>query len=60
MRNRSSATFLTILWILSLGQFPGAAEDPLHVLPANSIERLRLDFNASRGKVRLIFMLSPT
>jgi hypothetical protein len=36
------------------------AEDNLHILPVDSIERLRLDFNASRSKVRLVFMLSPT
>jgi hypothetical protein len=37
-----------------------AAEVPLHVLKANDIQRLRLDFNASRSKVRLLFLLSPT
>jgi hypothetical protein len=36
------------------------ADDSLHILPQNSIERLRLDFNASRTKVRLLFLLSPT
>jgi hypothetical protein len=35
-------------------------EDSLHVLKGNDIERLRLDFNASRSKVRLLFLLSPT
>ena len=36
------------------------AEDELHILQPNNIDRLRLDFNASRSKVRLVFMLSPT
>ncbi len=38
----------------------GFAELQLHVLPGKNIDRLRLDFNASRSKVRLVFMLSPT
>ncbi len=43
------------------GTARAAAEDnPLHVLKAGDIERLRLDFNASRSKVRLLFLLSPT
>jgi len=37
-----------------------ADDNPLHVLTANDIERLRLDFNASRSKVRLLLLLSPT
>jgi len=37
-----------------------AAEDTLHILRRDDVERLRLDFNASRDKVRLLFMLSPT
>jgi len=36
------------------------AEDTLHILRQDDVERLRLDFNASRDKVRLLFMLSPT
>ncbi len=36
------------------------ADDNLHILPQNDIDRLRLDFNASRMKVRLLFLLSPT
>jgi hypothetical protein len=60
MQNRIPATFLTVFWMFSFGQYPGAAEDPLHMLEANNIERLRLDFNASHSKVRLVFMLSPT
>jgi hypothetical protein len=51
---------LTMLGLLSLWRLPNAAEDPLYILPADNIERLRLDFNASRSKVRLVFMLSPT
>ncbi len=34
--------------------------DNLHIRQPNNIDRLRLDFNASRSKVRLVFMLSPT
>ena len=37
-----------------------AADDNLHVLPPDNIDRLKLDFDASRSKVRLVFMLSPT
>lgn len=36
------------------------AEDQLHVLGSGNIERLRMDFNASRTKVRLFCVLSPT
>ena len=36
------------------------AGDNLHVLPQDNLDRLRLDFNASRIKVRLLFILSPT
>ena len=35
-------------------------DNPLHVLSADDVERLRLDFNASRNKVRLLLLLSPT
>jgi hypothetical protein len=35
-------------------------DDNLHILQPDNIDRLRLDFNASRSKVRLVFMLSPT
>ncbi len=37
-----------------------ASDDTLHVLKPGDIERLRLDFNASRSKVRLLLLLSPT
>lgn len=37
-----------------------AAEDVLHALKGEDLERLRLDFNASRSKVRLLLILSPT
>ena len=57
-------------WFLAL--LPGAfssvirttraqtSEDTLHVLEGDDVERLRLDFNASHNKVRLLFLLSPT
>ena len=32
----------------------------MHVLQGDNLERLRMDFNTSRGKVRLLFVLSPT
>ena len=35
-------------------------DDSLHLLKPGDIERLRMDFNASRSKVRLLFLLSPT
>ena len=37
-----------------------ADDDSLHLLKPGDIERLRMDFNASRSKVRLLFLLSPT
>jgi hypothetical protein len=37
-----------------------AAEEPLHILQGGDIGRLRLDFNASTSKVRLLLLLSPT
>ncbi len=36
------------------------ADDQLHVLGPGDFERLRMDFNASRTKVRLFSVLSPT
>jgi hypothetical protein len=36
------------------------AQGDLHVLPQDRIDRLRMDFNASRSKVRLVSILSPT
>jgi hypothetical protein len=38
----------------------GIAQDGLHVLQPNNIDRLRLDFNASHSKARVVLMLSPT
>lgn len=43
----------------SINLLPGADSD-LFVLKQDDIERLRVDFNSNRDKVRLIFMLSPT
>jgi hypothetical protein len=37
-----------------------AAEDPIHILRSGDVERLRMDFNASRNKIRLFLLLSPT
>lgn len=39
---------------------PARAQDPLHVLKPGDFERLRLDFNANRERVRLVAYLSPT
>jgi len=36
------------------------ADDNLHLLEGEDLARLRLDFNASRSKVRLLALLSPT
>jgi hypothetical protein len=57
---RIGIVLTALLVLLSLERLPQAAEDQLHILPADTIERLRQDFNASRSKVRLVFMLSPT
>ena len=40
--------------------YPLTAEEPLHVLNGTDFRRLRLDFNASRSKVRILLLLSPT
>lgn len=37
-----------------------AAQEELHVLNSGNLERLRLDFNSSRERVRLLALLSPT
>ncbi len=46
--------------VLALREAALGEDNPLHVLSADNVERLRLDFNASRNKVRLLFLLSPT
>ncbi len=46
--------------VLALRETALGEDNPLHVLSADNVERLRLDFNASRNKVRLLFLLSPT
>jgi hypothetical protein len=39
----------------------GLQDNPsMHVLQGENPERLRMDFNTSRGKIRLLFVLSPT
>lgn len=37
-----------------------AAPQEIHILKQGDTERLRLDFNAYRSKVRLLAILSPT
>jgi hypothetical protein len=37
-----------------------SADDSMHILKPGDVERLRMDFNASRSKVRLFLLLSPT
>jgi hypothetical protein len=39
---------------------PLLAAEPFNVLGPADITRLKLDFNSNKGKVRLVFMLSPT
>jgi hypothetical protein len=36
------------------------AQDELHVLKDGNLERLRLDFNTNRERVRLVAIISPT
>jgi hypothetical protein len=36
------------------------AQDELHVLKDGNLERLRLDFNTNRQRVRLVAVISPT
>jgi hypothetical protein len=50
----------SMLFVLGALVCSRAGDDILHVLQPDNIDRLRLDFNASRSKVRLVFMLSPT
>ncbi|MBP1595046.1 MAG: hypothetical protein H6Q05_423 [Acidobacteria bacterium] len=37
-----------------------AAQAELTVLKAGDLDRLRMDFNANRGKVRILCIISPT
>ncbi|PYV13092.1 MAG: hypothetical protein DMG07_15525 [Acidobacteria bacterium] len=39
---------------------PARGAEPFYTLDPADPARLKLDFNANRGKVRLLFMLSPT
>jgi hypothetical protein len=43
-----------------LASAPALAQEALRILPDGNSERLRLDFNTGRDKVRLLFVLSPT
>jgi hypothetical protein len=43
-----------------LASAPALAQEPLRILPDGNPERLRLDFNTGRDRVRLLFVLSPT
>jgi hypothetical protein len=45
---------------LASGLHIAAAPQELHILKQGDTERLRLDFNAYRSKVRLLAILSPT
>ncbi len=50
----------TLLSVFTIRRAGAADDDSLHLLKPGNIERLRMDFNASRSKVRLLFLLSPT
>jgi hypothetical protein len=50
--------FLTVFAAAPLAGIQDEAS--LHILQGESLDRLRMDFNTSRGKVRLLFVLSPT
>jgi hypothetical protein len=52
--------FLASVPFLALSALPGSGADLLQVLKPNDFERLKLDFNSNRAKVRLFFILSPT
>ncbi len=61
-RRRDLLAFLpsALLSTLATGFRGMSAEEALHALKGDNLDRLRLDFNASRSKVRLLFLLSPT
>ena len=57
-------TFLSVLGLglaaVAVPALSRAAQEPLIVLTNGDLERLRLDFNSNRSKVRLLCILSPT
>ncbi len=59
-RRRFLAAWPGAFWAIAGNSRVSADDNPLHVLPDDKVDRLRLDFNASRSKVRLLFLLSPT
>jgi len=46
--------------VLGAGMRLGRAAEPFYVLDGGDPGRLKLDFDSNRGKVRLLFMFSPT
>ena len=62
IRNRevSRRVFLAGIPYLALSASAASGADLLQVLKPNDFERLKLDFNSNRAKVRLFFVLSPT
>ena len=61
-REMDRRTFLTALALAGapLSLPAPASEGDLQVLKQDDTERLRLDFNANRSKVRVVPVLSPT
>ena len=48
-------------WIAAIPSRAAQAQRAaLHLLSGDDLERLRQDFNASRSKVRFLYLLSPT
>ncbi len=52
--------FLSSILLLAFSTAASVSAETLQVLKQNDFERLKLDFNANRSKVRLLLVLSPT
>jgi len=59
-RRRFLLSFASLGAAWRLGFASPAGDDRLRILQPDDLERLKLDFNTNRDKVRLLFVLSPT
>lgn len=57
---RTLSILLAVGCLMSVRTSPTRAADSLQVMPADSFDRLKFDFNSNRSAVRLVFVLSPT
>jgi len=56
----SRRLFLASIPYLAVSTAAGSGGEILQALKTDDVERLKLDFNSNRSKVRLFFVLSPT